>query len=442
VKKIVVTLLFFLTFTTLLADVPIRREEFIYSILAFNGRDYNGTFAKQNADIIYLMADADNFITARKTLVYYWPIAQEWKTDTDNLDIAFEGNLELGGKNMVPRKIEQSIYTYYNIRGEYEVNWEVAVEKKAEEVWESYQDTIKVYFDAMTKYQNERRAYEMIMNELAKQIGELRISGQDVSTLVEKLQNIEAPKRPEAPTTYNVPPIKPQKAFIINLPAGEYRIRFLTEEDKIMESSERTLKVFNKSRKESIGYEVIPGDKWTREVESKTPSSVIYVNGSTDLYMRPFFQQEYNDLYYKKMQRNESRGNPNIRKWVRIQQVPEASLIITVKGTGPKTVYEKSYYVEHTKAASLGYRIVPFDPDGDHKERNPSLIAFHVPITSSTKGIQLKVQDKNGQLLHDSRRQIRVISEKGPNYILILFALLPLLMWSIVSSWRSRKYTS
>jgi len=440
VKKIAATLFFLLTFTILLADVPVRREEFIYSILAFNGQDYSGTFAKQNADTIYLMAGVDNFITARKTLVYYWPITQDWKTDTSNLDIAFEGTLELTGKNTAPRKIEQSNYTYYNIRGEYEVNWEVAVGEEADEVWGSYQDTIRAYFDAMSQYQKERRVYEMIMNEMAKQIGELRTAGKDVSKLVEQLQNIEAPEQPKAPTTYNVPPISPQKAFILNLPAGEYRIRFFTEDCMVMESSERTVKVFDKSRREGIGFDVIPGDKWTRPVESKTPSSVIYVNGSTDLYMRPFFQQEYNDLYYNKMRKNDSRGNLNVQKWVRIQQVPGASLTITEKNNNPKTVQEEPYYVEHAKGSSLGYRIVPYDPDGEHKDQNPSLIAFHIPIT--TKIIHLKVQDKNGQLLHESRRQIRVISDAKPNFILILVALLPLLVLAIVSSWRSKKYTS
>ncbi len=69
--------------------MPVRVEQLIYSLTAFNGSDYSSTFALQTADTIYLLAGTDNLLSVRKTLVYWWPITAEWKTDTDSLNQPF-----------------------------------------------------------------------------------------------------------------------------------------------------------------------------------------------------------------------------------------------------------------------------------------------------------------------------------------------------------------
>ena len=209
-----------------------------------------------------------------------------------------------------------------------------------------------------------------------------------------------------------------------------------------MQGSEIRVVVFDKRRAESVGLEVIPGDRWTRPVESKTPASVLYVDGSADLYLRPFFQQEYNDLYYEKMLKNDAKGNPNLMKWVRIQQVPQAGIAVTTRGQQPLLVREEPFYVEQVKGAALGYRIVPYDPQGAHKDREPSLRAFHVPLTPQDRVIRLRVQDKDGQVLPSGDRQIRVVRPARTGFVSLILALLPLVAMAVVLLRRSRVYTS
>jgi hypothetical protein len=117
VPRIAVALFLLLCAGLLFADVPVRDEQFIYSILAFNGKDYAGTFARKEADTIYLVADVDNFVTVRNVFVYFWPITQDWKTDTSALNIPFEGTLELSGREAEPQMLGMTPYTFYNIRG-------------------------------------------------------------------------------------------------------------------------------------------------------------------------------------------------------------------------------------------------------------------------------------------------------------------------------------
>ncbi|GAH81217.1 unnamed protein product, partial [marine sediment metagenome] len=216
------------------ADVPVRQEQFIYSVMAFNGKDYSGTFCGENSDAIYLIADQDNFITARKTLVYYWPITGDWKTDTSALNYPFEGTLELTDKTGESRIINPERYTYYNVQGEYELNWEVATGDEAEKAWQHYQGLIDEYWQATSQYQQAKTAFDFMMNELTKKITEMRNSGTDVTELVETLKTLRSPKPPQPPDDYIVPPSPVQSAFILNLPHGEYNICFFNEDNAVM----------------------------------------------------------------------------------------------------------------------------------------------------------------------------------------------------------------
>jgi len=440
--RITAALLLLVCSVMLFADVPVREEQFIYSILAFNGKDYAGTFARQEADTIYLVADVDNFITVRNVFVYFWPITQDWKSDTSTLNIPFEGTLELRGREAEPERLGMTPYTYYNIRGEYELNWKVAKEAEADAAWQHYQGLMDAYWQSVSQYDEKRAMYEAVLNQLTITITKMRDEGKDVTSLIETLQELKAPPEPQYPTEYIVPPVPIQNAFILNLPVGEYRIRFFSEDGQIMEGSERKIVAFEKRRAEAIGLEVIPGDKWTRPVESKTPASVLYIDGSTDLYLRPFLQQEYNDLFYEKMRKNDAKGNPNLMKWVRIQQVPQARVEVTRPSSESQMVLEEPFYVEQVKGAALGYQIVPFDPQGKHKDREPSLQAFHVPVSKDQRVIHLRVQDKDGQYLSSSERQIRVITPSRIGIVSLILAAIPLIVMIIVMTRRSRRYSS
>ncbi|MDE0450122.1 MAG: hypothetical protein OXH96_25920 [Spirochaetaceae bacterium] len=437
-------LLMVLAATGLAAQAPLREEQFVYSIVAFSGRDYAGTFARREADTIYLMADVDNFITARNALVYFWPITGEWKLDLAGLDVPFEGTLELNGRGREPERIGMTPYTYYNVRGEYELNWEVAIEEEAEAVVQHSRELIAAYYAAVQTHQRERALYEELLNELATVITALRREGRDVTELVAELEKLEAPAPPEPPDHYVVPPSTVQQAFILNLPVGEYDIRFLTAGGEVMEGSERRIVTFARRRAEAVGMEVIPGDKWTRPVESTSPSAVLYVDGSTDLYLRPFYQQEYNDLFYEKLRRNDARGNPGLMKWVRIQQVPGASLSVSAGGArsqaaDPRMVQEAPFFVEQIPGGALGYRIVPFDPDGAHLGREPSLRAFRLPVSARQPVLHLRVLDRAGDVLPSSDRQVRIVAPPANGWLTLLPAAIPLLILVVALALRSRR---
>ncbi len=200
-----------------------------------------------------------------------------------------------------------------------------------------------------------------------------------------------------------------QQAFILNLDPGTYSIRLVNPDGTVMEGSEKTVIVHDRSRTNGIGFEVIPSDRWTRPESSVTPSSVLYVDGSADLYLRPFFEEEFNDLAYEKTLNNAARGNPNIAKWVRIQQVPHATIEVDRPGSGRSVLTEQPYFVEQAKGSSLGYTIQPYDPAGAHKDKEPNLIAFRVPVDRKVAAIRFHALDGKGERLAGSERELRVV---------------------------------
>jgi hypothetical protein len=312
----------------------------------------------------------------------------------------------------------------------------VAKGEEATKIYAYYEKQRDDQWKARDTYMDAQLAHERRTNELTERILDMRKRGLDPARLVVELQALKPPEEPKAPDEFVVPPREVQEAYNINLPVGEYRIRFVTPDGSIMEGSERRLVLFQKRRTGTAGYEVIPADKWTRPETSSQPGSVLYVNGQTDIYLQPFYQDEFNDLQYEKLLRNDARGNPNLTKWVKMQQVPKASIEIA-RGREMQKVAEQPYKVEQLPGSALGYRIVPFQPRPDQTQAD--LYAYKVGIDRSQKLVRLRVSDNTGKVLPGGGRQIRVVARPQGLATLLLLAAVPLLIIALVMAFRATK---
>jgi hypothetical protein len=419
------------------ADVPIRTEELIFTINAFNGMNFSRTYARENADTIYLLADTNNFMHLRKTLVYFWPLTGKWLTDLDRLDQPFDGILEIEKSGKLIKKLGADVFLYYNEPGELENNWKVFTGENATKESERIETLETEFNKRMADYSEKYEMYENVKKTFIYRMEEYTRDGKDTSDLLARFKQLVEPAKPKSPPYQE---LTGGKEFNINLPKGVYTIKLRNSEGLVLEGSEKKLIVFDERREESIGYDIVPSDKWTLPMKSTTPANVIYIDGTTDLYILPFEQKEYNDLAYDKLLDNSSKGNPFIFRWEKIREVT-GSRIEKTTGNESEVILEKKYFVSPMQSgAILGYKIEPYDPEGAHKNKNYSFKGFHIPVTRNERLIVIKLQDQKSAYYPLSERVIRIVIKSNWWMVLVFFILVPLIVMTIVLVARSRVY--
>ena len=419
-------------------DLHDRAEQLVYSLTVFNGSGYSTTFSGESAATIYLLAEVDNFLTLRKTFVYHHPADDALQTDATLLDAAVDGFLEITGSTST-RSLSMEDYTYYQLRSDGAANWRTATGPAAHRVRFDYAEKLRRYREGMDAYRLERATYEYMANELDRRIRERRQIGGDTARLEEVLRGLAAPARPRFPEEYAARPVRVDRAFVVNLPAGRYRARLVNHDRRVLEGSEKTIMAFGRLGEPSVGYEVIPGDKWNRPVESRSSDSVIYVDGSSDLYLLAHHQHEFNDLFYEKLLRNDARGSPGLRRWVSFGVVPGVRLAVLERGAATTTIEALPYFVEQERTGSYGYRIVPFDAADAPANRQPSLEAFHVAPDRYGARIRVALIDSQGEIIDTSMRHVRLLSGSPAVGPLAALAFLPLAVGAGVRLARRRQ---
>ena len=422
-------------------DVRDREEQLIYSLTVFNGTGYSSTFGAESSDTLYLLADVDNFVTLRKTFVYYRPADAALKTDATLLDAAVEGVLEISGRSGDSQFLPPEDYTYYYYRpgSDAAAAWRTATGPEAHRVHRDYTEKLHRYRDGLDDYRLDRATYDYMVGELERRIRERTEAGDDVTKLEEVLRGLGAPARPPFPEEYAVPPVRVERAFVVNLPAGRYRARLVGRGGRILEGSEKTIVVFGRLGEPTVGYEVIPGDKWNRPVDSRSSGAVIYVDGSSALYLRARYQHEFTDLFYAKLMRNDARGSPGMRRRVSFRVIPGVRLALLNRGEVTAAIGALPYFVEQERVGSRGYRIVPFDAEGAHVNREPSLEAFHLAPDRYGTRIRVALVDSRGAVIATSMRRLRVLAGDPPVGALAALAFLPLAAGAGVGLARRRR---
>ena len=411
--------------TAVHGDSHDRAEQLIYSLIVFDGSGYSRTFSAESSDTIYLLADTDNFLSLRKTFVYYRPAEDALKTDTTLLDAALDGVLEISRRHAASQSLSMQEYTYYHMRGDGASHWRTAVGQEAHLVYRDYTEKVRRYRDGLDAYRLDRATYEYMVAELERRIEEQGREGGDTARMEEVLRGLAAPARPEFPEEYAAAPERVDRAFVVNLTAGSYRARLVRRDGKILEGSEKTIVAFGRFGEPTVGYEVIPADRWNRPVASNSGGSVIYVDGSSDLYLAAYHQHEFVDLYYEKLLRNDARGSPGLRQQVFVQEISGVRMAVLAAGGPIATVQRRPYFVERMRTTSLAYRIVPFDPEGAHRDREPSLEAFHLDLERYGRGFRVALVDSRGDMIDVTMRRVRLLDGSPPSRVLVLLTLLP-----------------
>lgn len=407
---------------------PVLEEQLVYSVSAWDGQEYAGSFAAKQVPTFYLMADATSIVNAQQTKVYFWPITGEYMADWFDMREEVPGTLEILQGNQVVGTYDRVDYAYYYPSG-HGSEQRLFLGDEATEVYEDYQSRIDAFYDATTQYYDDYREWQRTMDQILKEVQETGI--------YKKPEEIPAaPVQPEPPQDFAY---APRTSFAINLPEGKYGVRMRGENGEIIAGSEKQLEVFS-PRRIGVTYEVIPAHKWTRRIFSHDTSSVFYQDGQRVFYLIPSHAREFNFYQFVKMSNLhkplEGEGMKSAWTWAPFGELESGTLQILKDGQVVETVEKRPYYVQQTPGYALGYDIIDFDPVNNPllEMRSPTFEGYRISVPADGN-YQLRLVDSNGGLISGSQRQIRPVEE--PGNVIYWISLLPVGVGAIV--WGGRR---
>jgi len=142
------------------AQKPTAKEQLVYRQRFFDGRGYGGKghpdgFTPPTENTIYLIANHDNAISARMTLVYFWPLTHKYRADWQALDEEVEGTLEILKNDKVIKSLEKEdncIYYPEGYTGEISLLYKG---EKAKLMRKEFEKAVRIYYIRLNQWKRK-----------------------------------------------------------------------------------------------------------------------------------------------------------------------------------------------------------------------------------------------------------------------------------------------
>jgi hypothetical protein len=420
------------------ADLPKYEEQFVYYLRPFDGKGYPETFIPRSQDTIYLLADTNNVVSPRVTSVYFWPLTGKFVAAFKQLNEQLEGTLEIFSGQKKIREIGRSEFVLFYPNGIIGEAAQLHAGKDAYAIFEKHEKPLNDFYNKMSEYSQQMLVYRTQLMEYAKQLEKRKERGEILNP--EQIQ-ADMPRQPVQPDKPPFDLTGLQSDHLINLAAGNYRIRLRAVDGTIVEGSEKNLVVFSRRRVGGVGYEIIPGNRWTKPEFSNDPMERIYGSGSNILYFQAFMEDEYNELFYNKLLDPQNRGNP--QRWIWVHTVPLLDEVLAVQRdkSSPEQIRRTAYLVKQVPGAQLGYEILPYTPDR-YPDQQPAFEGFKVEFSAGNDaGHQtIWLEGPDGRQVPKSVRKMSMVNKTSVKWLYLLSAF-PLMVGLLIYV-RRRKATA
>lgn len=386
-----------------LAQEVVFREELVYSLKAYNGKGYEGTSTPQAEATIYLIANKNSTISARITLVYLWSETGRYVITFKALDEEVQGTLEILKNGRVVRSLGKRDNTLYYPQGYWGETSVLCLEKDAHASYEKFNKAMDEYYEKVREYYAAKAEYEKKMDELSEEVEEKRGVGEGGPL------DIKMPEEPQSLEGLGLYVDEPDKDYIVNLSAGNYQIRIRADDGTIVQDSEKNLVVFTSRRAGEIGYEIIRDNRWTLR-EASQPDRAIHGKEAKILYLQPYYQNEYNELYYNKLKDPQSSGNIAQWRWFNIASMKNVVLFLLKEGNEIERIERKSFYVKLIRG-ELKYNIIEFEWQNKLSEgTRPTFEGYKLNLSSKDSGTYeiILLDENSGKLIEQSKKELIV----------------------------------
>jgi len=422
---------------------PVMEEQLVYRQRFFDGKGYGGKghpdgFIPHTEDTIYLIADHDNTISARITLVYFWPVAAKYRANWEVLNEEVEGTLEILKDEKVIKSLEKENNCIYYPEGYIGEASLLYTGEKAEKMRKGFEEIVERYYMAVRMWRRKVTEYNKKVAEFRQEMEKIREkwretgeepSDEEIEKLI--LKKPEKSEPPEPPKFYVT---EPRKDYTVNLPQGTYKIR-VRAKDGTAQDSQKNLVVFGPRKTAAIGYEIVPENRWAKRESCDDPRSIIYVEGEENtLYFQPFYQDEYNEFYYNKLADPQNYGREKKWRWVRSEFIKNGLLVLLKEGKIIKKIENIPYYAKEIRGEQRGFDIIEYKKEEMSPDIRPTFEGHKVNLSSElVKGnCQVNLGKKNtGEFVKGGEREIRLVTKENSKYF-YPFALFPLVIGLVI----------
>jgi hypothetical protein len=383
--------LFCLTASAAHAQDPERKQAFVYGLTNYNGSVYTSALVPTSVDTVYLLADRENVVAPRLTLIYFWPITNEYLADWEKMNQLVDGVLEVYHDGRLANTISLSYYViqYESNDAAGTVNLSTGADAQAKyATWQMLQDT----------YHTELATYYQALEDWDKQINALRQASPDGTIAPDK-----APPQPQQPSSSTLVSTNLAQGYIFSLPAGSYDIQVKRSDGSIQPDSRKRLVMFAKQQT-GIAYSVVPQSRWNVPEQSDEPDSVVYAVPGATLYFQAFQAGQYNDYEYSHMlDPQEQASQPGRGKWVSFGPTTQPQMRLQSGGQTVGTVGSEAFYVRQLPSSGLGYEVAPFDAATMAK---PTFEGYTINLSAPGADYEVELLDVNGAPLPGSQRHV------------------------------------
>jgi hypothetical protein len=407
------------------AQAPEQTEAFVYGINASLPGSVVGTFAPPQVDEIFLLADQTSILSARRTLVYYWPITNEYRASWSRMNEQVEGVLEVLQGGEVIASYEQTPYTIHFGAGDSRKIPQLYIGDEAIAANEQFEAEQLAYRQATVDFEAARQEWLAMAREA-------QARGDDPSTI---------PAPPTSPTPISIYSTGLNSGFPINLPDGTYQVRTRTVDGDIIPESVRDLTIFA-PRRTAVGYELIPEARWTFPEDLSDLSNAVLGEDETVIFLKPRVVREFPAEPYERLQDPQYVGRGGQEwSWISGEQAPDGILELVQNGEVVERVGSEQYHVKQVPGKEYGYEIIEYDPNNLDETPRVDFEGYRVELSSDLPSYEVRLRTPEGDLFVDSEREVRVVDPVSLG-ILIPIALIPLLLGAGVLFWRHRRTTS
>ncbi len=393
---------------------PKKQDALVYRLRSYTVEEYATVYSPPQADSIYLIAGTNNACDPRYTQVYWWPLSQEYFASWESLDVEAAGTLEVLKGDRVLEKLERQpvVFQSEGAAGSKSV---LASGGEALALFARYKVESDRYEKKLEEYSGSLIRYRAKLREYMRRSREPGAAG-------------EPPLEPREPAPLKWYVSEPYGAFVLNLPAGEYRLRMRDEQGEVVEGSERRLEAFSSAGPRGVGYELFSESRWTAAVRSDSSETDIYCSPDADLYMVAHRTEQFFEDYYLKAKNPQAGELPRKKLYVYGEALPRDVLVLRARNvdgrTAARRIEAEPYYVQQQQGADLGYRILPWSPEAAGKD-SPTFVGYHLsgPELEGTAAFEVALEEPGtGADLPGSRRLLRV----GRERLALVVWLLPL----------------